>query len=178
MLTTSLSAKPVWSEKNGIIHLSVTSDGTTGPEWIKRLEGEGYDLSGYAKRAVLESPDFIPTFGVTTRIVIPRVWVSEKPYTCDRIYAEAQIRRWTEPNVETACLIRMALTDAEIEEWGFCRILVMHKPIRRGTNDPVRLYVYTRESGKCLRAYVSKTGYKMPDDWGFAFEVPEGAPCV
>src|SRR3989344_110555 len=58
-----------WREQDGVIYFSVTSDGTTGPQWIERLEGKGFRLSDYAK-SVLRSPDFKPTSGVTTEIAI------------------------------------------------------------------------------------------------------------
>ncbi|MEK7478188.1 MAG: hypothetical protein AAB645_02365, partial [Patescibacteria group bacterium] len=54
-----------WREQDGVIYFSVTSDGTTGEDWIKRLEGNGFRVGDYAKQ-VLRSPDFKPTNGVTT----------------------------------------------------------------------------------------------------------------
>src|SRR3989344_3005062 len=59
----------LWREENGVIYFSVTSDGTTGGQWIARLEKRGYRLSDYAKR-MLRSPDFKPTKGVTTEIAV------------------------------------------------------------------------------------------------------------
>ena len=40
--------------------LSVTSDGTTGEDWITRLSSKGFPRGDYAKQ-VLRSPDFKPT---------------------------------------------------------------------------------------------------------------------
>src|SRR3989344_1798944 len=53
-----------WREQDGVIYLSVTSGSTTGPEWIKRLESKGFQLSKWAKD-LLNSSDFKPTNGVT-----------------------------------------------------------------------------------------------------------------
>ena len=58
-----------WTEKDGVIYFSVTSDGTTGEQWIARLEGKGFRLSGYTKQ-VLRSPDFKPTSGITTDVAV------------------------------------------------------------------------------------------------------------
>ncbi|MFA6295709.1 MAG: hypothetical protein WC666_04855, partial [Candidatus Paceibacterota bacterium] len=58
-----------WYEKNGVIYLSVTSDGTTGSQWIERLEDKNFHLRDYTK-SVLCSLDFKPTSGVTTKIAV------------------------------------------------------------------------------------------------------------
>src|SRR3989338_5485130 len=54
-----------WHEEDGVIYFSVTSDGTTGEEWIKRLESDGFRIGKHA-RQILRSLDFKPTNGVTT----------------------------------------------------------------------------------------------------------------
>ena len=54
-------------EKDGVIYLTVTSDGTTGEDWIKIL-GEN-NLSKYAKE-VLRSKDFQPTTGVIYQVKV------------------------------------------------------------------------------------------------------------
>src|SRR3989338_6914714 len=54
-----------WREEDGVIYFSVTSDGTTGEDWITRLESKGFRVGDYAKQ-VRRSPDFKPTSGVTT----------------------------------------------------------------------------------------------------------------
>jgi hypothetical protein len=46
-----------WRREDGVIHFSVVSDGTTGPEWIKRLEKRGIRVGRYAKD-LLRSVDF------------------------------------------------------------------------------------------------------------------------
>src|SRR3989344_4861228 len=33
-----------WREKDGVIYFSVTSDGTTGEDWITRLESQGLQV--------------------------------------------------------------------------------------------------------------------------------------
>lgn len=58
-----------WREEDNVIYFSVTCDGTTGEDWIKRLEGKGFHVGDYAKQ-VLRSPDFKPTSGVTTEVAV------------------------------------------------------------------------------------------------------------
>ena len=58
-----------WRERDGVIHFSVTSDGTTGEEWIKRLESKYFRVGKYAKD-MLFSKNFKPTSGVTTEVVV------------------------------------------------------------------------------------------------------------
>ncbi len=67
-ITVSLPPR-TWTESDNVIRFSVTSDGTSGPEWIGRLEKKGYRISDYAK-SILKSKDFKPTSGVTTEIVV------------------------------------------------------------------------------------------------------------
>jgi len=57
-----------WRKEDGVIYFSVTSDGTTGEDWIKRLDGNGFCVGDYAKQ-VLHSPDFKPLVGLTTQKV-------------------------------------------------------------------------------------------------------------
>lgn len=39
--------RPEWTEKDRIIHFSVTSNGNTGEEWITRLESKNFRVSIY-----------------------------------------------------------------------------------------------------------------------------------
>lgn len=64
-----LLKKPKWTEKDGVIRFSVTSDGTTGEEWISRLENKNFRVGDYAK-SVLRSKDFKPTSGITIFIAV------------------------------------------------------------------------------------------------------------
>src|SRR3989338_6302643 len=58
-----------WREEDGVIYFSVESDGTTGEDWIKRLEGNGFRVGGYAKQP-LRTPSFKPTSGMTTEVPV------------------------------------------------------------------------------------------------------------
>jgi len=58
-----------WHEEDGVIYFSVTSDGTTGEEWIKRLGSKCFRVRDCAKD-MLFSRDFKPTNGVATEVVV------------------------------------------------------------------------------------------------------------
>ena len=123
-----------WHEKNGEINLgSVTSDGTTGPDWIKRLKKNGFRVDNWAKMALV-SPYFKPTNGVTTKITILKgeSWLDGARTTENIRYAADHhwLVQLIAPNAEVACLIREKFTDKEIKEMGFSMIVTMHEPIK------------------------------------------------
>ncbi len=162
-----------WREQDGVIYLSVTSDGTTGPQWIERLEGKGFRLSDYAK-SVLRSPDFKPTFGVTTEISILNGMLFED---CDRITSNirdlAAQRKLTTPNVETACLIRENFSDEDIEAMALIWIIIMHEPITGIAGDPRLLGVGRSVDGRWLGAYYDKPDDRWNRGGGFVFVVSQ-----
>jgi len=163
-----------WREQDGVIDLgTVTSDGTTGPEWIKRLEKKGFRVGDYAK-SVLKSEDFKPTSGVTYHILVlkGKLWKDSDRITSN-IRAEAEKRKLEKPNAEVACLIREKFTDAEIEAMGLWWIVAMHEPIKDSDGDPDLLGADRDGDGQWLG-----TAYDNPDgrwcgDGGFAFVAPQ-----
>ncbi|MEI6238554.1 MAG: hypothetical protein WCP15_03415 [bacterium] len=165
-----------WREQDGVIYLSVTSDGTTGPQWIERLEGKGFRSSDYAK-SVLRSPDFKPTSGVTTEIAILKGMLFEDSNRITKkIRAEADKRKLTTPNAEVACLIRENFSDEDIEAMGMIWIVAMHEPIKDSGGVPDLLSADRGDGGRWLYAY-----YGEPDCWwnrdcGFAFVVSQVGP--
>lgn len=159
-----------WREENGIIYFSVTSDGTTGEDWIKRLEGNGFRIRDYSKY-VLRSPDFKPTSGVTTEVaVLKGMLFDENDRFTKKIRAEAEKRKLSKPNAELACLIRDKFTDKEIEQMGLGYIVAMHEPINDHTGDPVLL---DARYGRWLGAYYNSSGCGWDRDDGFAFAVSQ-----
>jgi hypothetical protein len=58
-----------WRERGGIIYLSVTSDGTTGPDWRDRFNRSGYHLGEFT-RSMFFSHLFNSSNGVTVQIAI------------------------------------------------------------------------------------------------------------
>lgn len=158
-----------WREENGVIYFSVTSDGTTGPEWIKRLEKKGFKVSDYAKSLLL-SPDFKPTSGVKYEVAILKGMLFEdNDRITKKIRAEAGKRKFSKPNPEVACLIREMFTNEEIKTMGLVWIVAMHEPINYFDGDPGLLSAGRNDDGSWLLAFYGKPDGRWFRDGGFAF---------
>ena len=161
-----------WTEKDGIIYLSVTSDGTTGPEWIKRLKEKGHKVSDYAEQ-LLNSDDFKPTKGVTYNLVILKgMLFNDSDRITKNIKAMADEKGYTKPNAEVACLIRDQFTNEEIEEMGLMWIVAMHEPIEDSGGVPNLLCSYCND-GSWLHAYWVRPVDRWNRDFGFTFVVSQ-----
>lgn len=162
-----------WREQDGVIYFSVTSDGATGEDWIKRLEGNGFRIGDYAKQ-VLRSPDFKPTNGVTTEVaVLKGMLFEDNDRITKKIRAEADKRKLSKPNAELACLIREKFTDKEIEAMGLWWIVAMHEPINDSGGGPGLLGAGRGDGGRWLLAYYDGPGDGWRRDRGFAFAVSQ-----
>lgn len=172
-----------WREEDGVIYFSVTSDGTTGKDWITRL-GMGYLLGRDHATQLLLSSDFKSTTGVTTEIVVLKgVSFQDKDRIMKNIRAEAYKRKLSKPNIEVACLIREKFSDSEIKAMGLWHIVVMH--------EPVNVYMYKlpdletaptllglnispiEERRGSLKAFFGEPGdMRLDSEFGFAFAKP------
>ncbi|MFA6973439.1 MAG: hypothetical protein WC238_01700 [Parcubacteria group bacterium] len=163
-----------WQEKDGVISFTLPpTDGTTGTQWIERLEKRGFRVSDWAK-SVLNSPDFKPTNGIISDIAVLKgmLWNDSDRIT-KNIRAEAGKRKFGKPNAEVACLIREKFSDEEIEVMGLWWIVAMHEPIKDSDGDPNLLLAGRGGGGRWLG-----TAYDRPDDewfrdYGFAFVVSQ-----
>jgi len=162
-----------WREQDGVIYLSVTSDGTTGPEWIARLEKRGYRVSDYTK-SVLCSKDFKPTSGVTTEIAILKGMLFEDSNRITKkIRAEAESRKLSTPNAEIACLIKEKFSDKELEAMGLYWIVAMHEPIKDSDGDPRLLNAGRDGNGSWLSTRYDDSVREWGRGYGFAFVVSQ-----
>ncbi len=160
-----------WREEEGVVYFSVTSDGTSGEDWIKRLEGNGFRVGDYAKQ-VLRSTDFKPTNGVTTEVAILKGPLFADNDRCTaKIRAEAEKRNLSKPNAELACLIREKFADMEIEAMGLWYIVAMHEPINDSGGLPRLLNADRSHDGRWLYAHGDRPDRKRDPDFGFAFVV-------
>jgi len=160
-----------WRKEDGVIYFSVTSDGTTGEDWIKRLDGNDFRVGDYAKQ-VLRSPDFKPTNGVTTEIaVLKGMLFEDNDRSTKKIRAEADKRKLEKPNAELACLIREKFTDKDIEAMGLWYIVAMHEPINDSDGDPYLLSADRYDDGRWLSACDYRPDYRWFRGLGFAFAV-------
>ncbi len=168
---TSLTTK--WTEKDGVVYFTVTSDGTTGENWITRLESKGFSMSD-AAQYLLRSPEFKPTSGVTTEVaVLKGMLFEDNDRRTKKILGEADKRKLQKPNAELACLIRLKFTDKEIEQMGLWCIVAMHEPISDSDGLPCLLSANRYEYGKWLRASDGSLGRRWNREHGFACVVPQ-----
>jgi hypothetical protein len=147
-----------WREENGVIYFSVISDGTTGEDWITRLESKGFRVGDYAKQ-VLRTPNFKPTSGVTTEVAILKGTLfsdNDRIMKKIRAYADTLVlpdkRKLIKPNAELACLILLKFTDKEIEAMGLRYIVAMHEPMSDSDGDPGLLCADRGGDGRWLSA--------------------------
>lgn len=161
--------KPKWNEKDGVIRFSVTSDGTTGEEWISRLESKSFRVGDYAK-SVLRSKSFKPTSGATTEIAVLKGEIfSDNDRITKNIRKEAKNRKLSTPNAEIACLIREKFSDKELEAMGLYWIVAMHEPIKDSDGDPTLLGADRDGSGSWLSSSYGSSDSEWSRGSGFAF---------
>ncbi len=158
-------------EEDGVIYFSVTSDGTTGLEWIERLEKKGFCLLDYVK-SILRSPDFRPTSSVMTEVaVLKGMLFEDQSRTTKNIRIEAKKRKLSKLNAELACLILDKFTDEEIEAMGLNWIVAVHEPINDTGGAPSLLNVGRNGDCRFLSEYYGRSDGGWPRDFGFAFAV-------
>jgi len=159
-----------WEEKGGVIYFSVTSDGTTGLQWIDRLRGFGWIVSAQARR-LLSSPDFKPTAGVTTKIAILKGnSFSDARRKTREIYHDASLMKFDATNAEVACLFCEVFSGKDIVRMGLGSITVIHPPINDEDNGPSFISI-TSGHTPFLHGYSSNPDVMWNDNCGFAFEV-------
>jgi hypothetical protein len=103
-----------WRKQDGVILLRVTSDGTTGPIWIERLEKKSFEIDFHAKD-VLRSDSFRPTFGRTVEVAILDGVIPRHNFTRGESVSAAEV----------ACLIRDKFSNEDIEAMGLFTIVVL-----------------------------------------------------
>jgi hypothetical protein len=173
LIVESCESARRWREENGVICFSVTSDGTTGLEWINRLGAKGFRISDYAK-SILLSPDFKPTIGVTTKIaVLKGEMFSDENRLTKNVRAEADKRKLVKPNAEVACLIREKFTDKEIEAMGLWYIVAMHEPIKDSDGGSSLLNAHRDDDGSWLDTSYGRPARRWDRESGFAFAVSQ-----
>lgn len=164
-----------WREKDGVIYFSVTSDGTSGEEWIDRMFRCGCRVNDFAERS-LRSPDFKPTSGVTTEVaVLKDILFGGNNLFTKKIRAEADMRKLSKPNAELALLIREKFTDKDIKDMGLRCIVVMHEPINSNEWGLNVLSVYGHGESGFLLAYADDLYAEWSPGDGFAFALPQAS---
>lgn len=158
-----------WQKKDGIIYFDATFDGTSGPDWIPRLERGGKRIGDYAK-SLLRSADFKPTSVGTAKIaVLPGELFADDNRITRKIRDDADTRKLNKPNADLGCVIREMFTDKEIGEMGLRWIIAMHEPIVDSSGYPSLLGASRSDGGGWLRACYDGPGIGWSRDSGFAF---------
>lgn len=144
----------------------------TGSQWIGRLKAAGHNFSDCAKQLLL-SPDFVPTSGVTTKIVVlpGSLWTDSDRLTSN-VRTAATDRTLVKPNAEVACLVRMMFTNEEINTMGLRWLVIMHEPIKDAGGDS-HLLTVSADDSDWLYAYCVDWAYLWYRQNGFVFAVPQ-----
>ena len=162
-----------WRKENNVIYFTITSDGTTGSQWVERLESKAFQVSKWAKD-VLTSSVFNPTTGITTEIaVLPGKLFNDSSRITHKIRTEAERRNFEKPNAEVACLIREEFSDEEIKAMGFWWFAIFHEPIKDSGGDPDLLAVNRCGGGRWLSTYCGNPDDGWGSGHGFAFAVSQ-----
>jgi hypothetical protein len=172
-LRLSLKSIPWWLQRWEVVHVTVTSNGMTGSEWIDHFGMKGMTLSTYHKEVLL-SDSFVPTNGVTTQVgILLGGSFKESRRTTERIN-ELAYWRGLKPieNHEVACLLRDMLSDESMAKLESDRIMVMTKKPLVDLNKIPRLLgaANTKKCAHCMAACSHTVGYIWDRNTGFAYE--------
>jgi hypothetical protein len=146
-----------WKEENDIIYLPpLTSDGTTGPEWIKILREKNRWIDNKELIKLFLSDGFKPTTGVTYNVaIIKGKLFLDNDRTTEGVYVNADNHGFKELSPEVACLICESLSKEEfqiLERMGISNIVIMHSPFIKIISDRE---IETRFSVSCMFGFVS-----------------------
>ncbi|MFA5024413.1 MAG: hypothetical protein WC523_05645 [Patescibacteria group bacterium] len=167
------SSTSKFREENGVIYFSVTSDGTTGEQWIKRLSKNGHRVNDRAKNILL-SKDFKPTNGVTYQIaVVDGKLFTDENRTTANVRADANKRQLSTPHPEIAPLIREKFSDEDLGVMCLYWLAAMHEPINNSDGVPTLLGVSRDNDDNWLCAFSGEPGRRSNCMGGFAFVVSQ-----
>ena len=171
-----MSGEPKWRERDGVITLTLpVTDGTSGEQWMARLQNKGNTLSGNAGQVLL-SPKFESTTGVIYKpVILKGELFSDGGRRIPRILAEAKRRELIIPEAEVACLIRENFSNEELQAMGLHFIGVLHKAIHNFAGQPKHFYVVRHSNCRLLDTYYGESYDEWDIDSGFAFLVPQAS---
>jgi hypothetical protein len=126
-----------WHEYGRVIYFTVESDGTAGPQWIKRLTKKGFTVSRSARK-ILRSSAFKPTKQIVYKIVAFRGELfgnqnlTKEFLDKEVLYQGEQFptKVCEVPTMEVGCLIREKFSDEDLKEMGLERMFIMHRPAK------------------------------------------------
>lgn len=122
-----------WFTEKGVVYFGVTSDNTTGKQWMGDRFNAGMMFCPYTPE-ILKSGHFVPTNGVTYLVAILTKGIFPKgqySFTAAEIDAEARKHGLTKATLEVACLVRDKIDSLKtLKLMGVDGgITFMHKPV-------------------------------------------------
>jgi hypothetical protein len=164
-----------WNEeKPNQITFTVKSDGTLGPDWMKRLQKRNCKLTVDARKILL-SDQFHATRDLEYDVVILRSW--ELNWYTQALMDHAIGMELVLPLPEIACLIQDKFSNREILlEMGLRSIHIMHVPfLEREHSPPMILSINDHGQGSemDLDFYEADTPWGLKDGFVFLAKQPK-----
>ncbi len=117
-----------WRKNADIVKFTVESSGTTGSEYIARLEHRGIHLNDSSKK-ILGSSKLVPTCSKYHVSILTTPLFKKGKCTVEEVFAEAKTRLLLTPNIELTCLISEMFSFEQFEAIGISRVIIMHEPL-------------------------------------------------
>jgi len=157
-----------WCEENGAICFSVTSDGTTGEGWIKRLKDQKICIGEYFE-SFLRSRRFRPTKGVTYEVVVLKANLlkdkGEEYLVWKKARKEARKRKLTKPHPEIACLIREKFRGEDMRKMDITWFVVEHSFVKDFFSAPILVDLFMDVETLTSPAYrLDHVNYELDGD--------------
>lgn len=124
--------QPDWQEKDHVITLTVTSDGTTGSEWITRFKEAGISVKDEAKNLLKASHfnDNVTNDTTYSIAVLKGLGFPSDELNLYQMRRQQQRQDFASPNPEVACLLLDRFRETGFAGMGIAWIMVMSTPWR------------------------------------------------
>lgn len=161
-----------WKRNGDIVQIIVSSDGTTGPQWVEIFKRKGVKFSTKYTEEALLSPAFTPTSGVVTELAIlpPNSWGNWERCT-EKVRGYATTRNLSAPDIEVACILRDMFTAGELLDMGLSHIVVMHDPPVKIESGQTYNLAVAHNSLELVSEFPPYGGEGYHDFYHFAFKV-------
>ncbi len=161
------------TEKDGVIYVTLTSNGWSGPEWEAHFDRRGVELSPNARK-ILNSTQFKASKAGTSRpvAILKGELFSDEDRITKNIRAKAIELKLKKLDIETQCLIRDALTNKAINDLGLNWIVGMHEPVEIGGGLGL-LTARARGVVPGLGTGYVGPGFRWGRGFGFAFDASQ-----
>jgi hypothetical protein len=160
-------------EADGVIYVTLTTNGATGSEWIEQLKQMGFLVPEQTAARILRSSKFkpLPSGTEINVAVLPDTFCSESDLSMEGIHQEAVRRGWVKAPAELACLIRRDISNHDMETLELCYISVIHDPIGG------EYLTSSWRDGGSMSSFYQKDDPLISRKWGrnrgYAFVVPQ-----